>query len=255
MLNNTISLNKIISIFYDLALRQNMVNYVNSGNISNINTQNNIIYPAIWIEPTRSRNIEGENGYRESEYEFNIYSLDRINKGDSNFQDTLSDAKYILDSMVSEIDGHQYYRDMGIKLYGDQFFNTYIEETDENCNGWVLNLTLRVPNRYTPCNTPFAPILGYTVSLFQKSTEYRLIGPTGVEGPQGVQGPTGPQGFQGFRGYQGVQGFQGFQGPTGPQGFQGSGVQGPRGFQGYQGVQGPRGFQGYQGVQGPQGSF
>lgn len=273
MANNTEQLSKIISIFRDISVRHKQINDFGYGQKFDIGASRSMLFPYLWVEPTRHTWNQTDNRFRDVTYTFNVYIMDKINKGDSNWEDTHSDTEYILSTILTEISQHQYYVEMGIIMDGDVDIEPEMEETDDNSNGWKANLSLRIPMRYTPCNIPIQPITGFTVSLNSSITEYRLIGSTGPQGPtgpQGVQGSgttgsngvtgaTGPQGFQGNIGPQGFQGNQGLQGPTGPQGLQGfQGNQGPQGNTGSQGITGSQGPQGFQGVtgsgtQGPQG--
>jgi len=246
MASNQLSHNKIVSILRDISLLNRQVSSFGYGQIHDFNSDDTVVFPSIFVEPGPVSVSSTGNGYGEEVSEFNVYCLDRINKGDSNYQDIISDMKFILQSLLGEIDGHQYFRELGLALDGDQLMEPYLEETDENVNGWVWTLGLRQAFRYNPCNTPINPITGFTVSLNSNITEYRLIGATG---PQGPQGPTGPAGGVGATGPQGEQGEIGPIGPTGPQGA--TGPQGPTGPQGATGPQGPTGPQGATGYQGP----
>ncbi len=154
-----------------------------------------------------------------------IYLMDKIQKGDDNFEDTLSDTNYILATIVREMSQHPYYVDMNVSLSGDVVFDPATEATDDNVNGWIAQFTLKIPLRYGYCETPIEAISGWTSSLTPEVTQYRLIGPQGFQGPSGPAGtpgtPGGPQGLQGPTGAQGLNGLTGGQGLTGPQGFAG----------------------------------
>ena len=255
MASNTSSLQKIISIFKDLSLRHEMVADWGYGPTYNIGASRQMRFPYIWVENTQSETIKSINGYKENLYGFTIFCLDKINKGDDNYDQIISDTHYILDTIIQEIAQHKYYVDMNLSIDGNIIFQPVVEATDDNSNGWQADITIKVPIRYTYCNSPIEPITGYETILTNSIAEYRIVGaqgPTGAIGPTGVQGATGPQGVQGVQGIQGATGPQGAVGAQGPQGFQG--VQGVQGFQGSQGVQGSTGPQGPQGVQGQGGA-
>jgi hypothetical protein len=233
MASNTLSINKIISMFEDIANRHLMIHAFSYGPLSDINTEGELKMPYLHIENTNSV-ISTGNGitYREVFFDFDVYVMDRINKGDSNYQETTSDTLFILHSIIAEISQHPYYVDAGLRLVDDITTEAIYEATDENVNGHRATLRLKQGFRYTPCTVPIQDIGSYSFNLNGVTEIYIKpgstgpqgpIGPTGVDGPQGVQGSTGPQGFQGQIGPQGNQGFQG------PQGFQGSGSQGPVG--------------------------
>jgi hypothetical protein len=144
--------------------------------------------------------------------------MDKINKGDDNYDEIISDTKFILDSIISDMSQHKYYIDFNLSLYQDIVMEVVVEATDDNVNGWIANVSIKNPVRYTPCNVPIEPISGYTTTLNSSITEYRLIGATGP------QGPTGPAGATGATGPQGVQGLTGSTGATGPTSYQYQGV-------------------------------
>lgn len=191
MANNTTSVNKIVSIFRDLSLRNKMVNDFGYGPTYNIGASTPMKFPYIWVEHSGAQVTKSVNGYKENIYSFNVYCLDVIDKGDSNYNEIISDTKFILDSLISELSQHKYYIDMNISLYQDITMEAMYEVTDDNVNGWMATISLKVPVRYTPCNLPIEPISGYTTELNSSITEYRLVGATG---PQGPTGPTGPAG-------------------------------------------------------------
>jgi hypothetical protein len=118
--------------------------------------------------------------------------MDKINFGEDNYNEIISDTHYILDTMISEISQHKYYVDMNLSIDGDINFLPVVEATDDNVNGWQCDITIKQPVRYTYCNSPIEPISGYTTQLNNNITEYRLVGATGPTGPAGPTGPTGP---------------------------------------------------------------
>jgi hypothetical protein len=251
MANNTLSINQIVSIFQDLAIRHKMINDFGFGQTYDIGASRQMLFPYLWVEPGDSRIIKSGNGYKERLQTFSLYLMDKINMGDSNYQEIISDTHYILETIISEISQHLYYVEFNLSLDGDITLVPVIEATDDNVNGYVATITIKIPIRYTYCNSPIEPITGWVNTLNSQITEYRLIGATGPAGPTGAAGPTGSTGSQGpigNTGPAGSTGSQGDPGPTGSQGIQGPiGNTGPAGSTGSQGIQGPTGSQGIQG--------
>lgn len=224
-MNNKLGYKRLLKIIGDLSLSSKLVSSFGVGPKSSFNADKSVVFPAVWLEPGDVTIQQSDGGRYSMEYHnFNIYCYDRINKGDDNYQDSLDLTLYILETLIGQIDGHQYFQELGILMDGDQDIEVLLEDTDENCNGWRWGLTFKIPMNFTPCNTPFTPIDGFTVSYNTNITEYRLIGATGPQGPQG------PAGEVGATGPQGEQGEIGPIGPTGPQGATGS--QGPIGVTG-----------------------
>lgn len=190
-MSNTPTLNKIISIFRDLSIRHKFINSFGVGPSWQLQEPDNQLYPLFFVEPTKSKSKGGLTGYTDEYYTFKLYVLDRINKGDTNYMELMSDCDFILKTMIGEIYQHQFYIDNDFQLVETIDIKPLWEETTDNLNGWVAELTMKTPMRYSPCNDPISPITGYTVSIANSITEYRLVG--GV-GPTGPQGPTGPAG-------------------------------------------------------------
>lgn len=207
MASNTLSINKIIDMFKDIAERHLMINAFSYGPLSDINTEGELKMPYLHVENTSSTLSRGNGiSYREVFYDFDVYVMDRINKGDSNYQDTTSDTLYILHTIITEISQHPYYVAAGLRLDGDINTEAVFEATDENVNGHKTSLRFKQGFRYTPCTIPIQDIASYSFNL-NGVTE---IITSGIVGPQGSTGPQGPQGNQG------PQGLTGPQGSTGP---------------------------------------
>ena len=215
MANNTLNLNQIVSIFEDLSIRQQQINDFGYGPAYNIGASRQMKFPYIWIENTQSISPRSANGYKEHLYTFTIYCVDKINFGEDNYEEIISNCHFILDTMIQEVAQHKFYIDYNLSIANDIIFTPVVEATDDNVNGWSCEITIKHPIRLTPCNTPIQPIAGYTTQLNNIFTEYRLVGATGPQGPPGPQGPTGPQGEIGATGPQGIQGIQGATGTGG----------------------------------------
>ena len=235
------SLNRVIETIKIICESHHMKPYFGFGQGSDINADNQIFYPAVWVEPYNSKVINSKQGVKVSQIGLNLYAFDRINKGDSNYQDILSDTMYLLDTIISEIREGQYCRSLGISIdMQEQLFTPIQRDTDENVNGYKVTLLIRVPNTITPCNSPISPMMPYTYSILPSYPGSGGVGPTGPMGPTGPQGATGPEGPIGPTGPDGLTGATGPQGATGPEGPIGpTGSIGPIGPTGPQGATGP----------------
>jgi len=242
MANNTLGLNQIVSIFEDLALRQQQVNDFFFGPTYNIGASRQMRFPYVAIENGQTVSPRSANGYKEHLYTFTLYCLDKINFGEDNYEELISNCHFILDSMVQEIAQHKFYVDYNLSIANDITFTPVVEAFDDNVNGYSCDITIKHPIRLTPCNTPITPIAGYTTQLNTLFTEYRLVGATGPQGPPGPTGATGPQGEIGATGPAGEVGATGPAGEIGATGP--AGEIGPTGSQGPQGPTGPQGSTG-----------
>ena len=238
-MNNTLSINKVVSIFRDLQIRNPLTNTFFYGSGADFNALKNVVYPAFIVEQSTTIMKQSQQtlGYQTEYLGFNLYVMDRLEKGDSNYQEILSDCLYSLQTMLAEIDNHIYYIELGMSIVEDITFEPVIRADDDDIQGWQAKIKFKIPIRYTPCNNPIQPITGFTVSLNNNTSEYRLIGATGPTGPAGATGPQGATGATGPQGIQGVTGSNGLNGPTGPAGATGpTGPQGATGNDGNPGI-------------------
>lgn len=151
------TLNKFIyQLQIAISLHQMRPFFAGLGPTADINAENNIKYPAIWVEPIESKSVNSIQGVRVDQLGLNVYCIDRIDKGDSNYQEILSDTRYILETLVGFIRESQMFRDEYIMIDTQDIIYTPVQrETDENCNGYRIRLLIRTPNTYNPCNSPF----------------------------------------------------------------------------------------------------
>ena len=203
MANNTVSINKIVSIFRDLADRHDMIADFDFGEEYDINASRQLKYPYLWVDVDTTTITKGANGYKERLITFSLLVMDRIDMGSSNYQEIISDTHYIMETIISEMSQHPYYVEMNISLANNVTLTPVIEATDANCNGYRADITLKIPIRYTYCNSPIVPISDYVTRLNGSILEYRLEGLPGADGatgPAGANGATGPAGVNGATG-------------------------------------------------------
>jgi hypothetical protein len=257
MANNTLTINKIVSIFRDISIRHEMVNDFGFGPTSNIGAERPMMFPYMWLEPS-TVTIQKANQaqtYNSLLVSFDVYVMDKIDKGDLNFEDTLSDTNYILNTIVTEISQHQFYIDMNISTVGDFSMNPVMEDGTDNVNGWKATISLKVPLRYTPCTTPIEPITGWTIALNEGLGEFRITGSSGTSGTSGGSGSSGASGSNGSSGSSGTSGVDGSIGSSGNDGSSGSsGTSGGSGSSGASGSSGTSGTSGSSGTSGTSGS-
>ena len=173
MSNNSLNLNQIISIFQDLALRQKMVQDFGYGPAYNIGSSRQMKFPYIWIENNTFSLIKSINGLKEEQFTFTIYCMDKINMGDDNYDYIISNTHYILSTMIQELAQHKYFIDFNLSIANDIIFTPIVEAFDDNVNGFSIDLTIKHPIRYTPCNSPIEPITGWTTKLDDFITVYK----------------------------------------------------------------------------------
>ena len=113
MAANTLTLNGIIELFNQLAINHKMVKTFGFGKMDDVTSTVPAprSYPLVWMDVPNSSLLKSLNGFSVETYTFDIYVLDKLNKGQNNYNDILSDTHYILDTMIKEMSQHKYYID------------------------------------------------------------------------------------------------------------------------------------------------
>ena len=150
------TLNKFYQLFKTIADDHQMINDYGFGPSYNIGDVRPMLYPFLWVEPINTTVITGEpgTGYLTQTYQFKLYVLDKVDKGDDNFRQTSNDCDYILKTILSVLDQEYLFIEMGLRLQDDVSAEPVYEQLEDNSNGWETTLTLRMPMDYTPCNSP-----------------------------------------------------------------------------------------------------
>lgn len=116
-----------------------------------------INFPFIWVQPIGGaavKTVPDSSRITVFTYDFNIYCLDKIKKGDQNFDDILSDCVYNLQTFITSIDQDATIAALGYNTIGNIVIEPLYEVFDQNCNGCYATITMKVPNRFTPCIIP-----------------------------------------------------------------------------------------------------
>ena len=160
--NNTYD--RIINVFEAVVANMPMATSWGFGPIWNFNannTPNGELFPAIWFEPIGPCKIVSSiQGIRVYKCVFYLYAMDRIDKGDDNYQQVLSSTDGMLKDIMAEIREGQFARLNYVIVDNsqDQEMTPVIEVTDEYVNGWRIKVALRIPDILTPCNVPITPV-------------------------------------------------------------------------------------------------
>ena len=156
----TPSLNDFISIIKEVSLNHLMVKSFGFGPLYNMNADEELQTPYIWCEEGTSRITMGNSSHKTGLITFTLFCMDRIQKDQSNYIDTLSDTKYILDTIMTELDQHPLFISYGLSFdkNSDISIEPLNEHTDMDNNGHSCEFTWRYAIRYTPCNNPIKPI-------------------------------------------------------------------------------------------------
>jgi hypothetical protein len=147
---------KLKQMFKDIADKHEMINDYGFGPSYEIGADKPMKYTFVWAELIDSSLLMGEpgNGLLTQQYRFYLYCLDKVIKGDDNYLDTTSKCDYILKTFIAQLDQNETYIEMGMRIDGDVLFEPVYEQTEDIANGFQATLTLRMPMRYNPCNSP-----------------------------------------------------------------------------------------------------
>lgn len=154
---NTPQLSNIVNIFKDISIRHKMINDFGFGPEYNIGASRPMFFPYMWVTTVGGGWVKSGNYFHEKNYEFKVYIIDKINKGDNNWEDIHSDTEYIINTVLTELIQNPVYIDMNI-VADNIDITPIIEWSDDNSNGWVADILIRVPMRYTPCVNPINDI-------------------------------------------------------------------------------------------------
>jgi len=192
-MNNTLTLNKLKDIFFSISQQNQTINDFGWGISEDIDIKPRL-YPLMWVEHI-GVNLEStqgtSNSYNSLIYSFNIYILDKPDKANLNRDYIVDQCNSTAIAISSLIDKHIYYAELGLTLEGGINVENMYEMTNHKLDGVVMNLSLRMPNRLTPCNSPFVPNLSFQTVYNGEVQPYRLIGPQGPKGNDGAGGALG----------------------------------------------------------------
>lgn len=144
----TTTLNNILDIFKSIAKKHIMINDYGYG--PHPNATHNLKMPYMWVN-TIGATMNTTNGLYTT-YSIDCMIMDRIDKGDDNYQDTISDTNFILNTVIAEFKKQKDILDKLIILDGNINMNSIYESTDNNVNGWLASFQIKVPIRYNPCD-------------------------------------------------------------------------------------------------------
>ena len=163
--NNTYD--RIINVFEEVVNNMGMKPTWGFGPIWNFNAgnlPNGELFPAIWFEPIGPcKIVSSVQGIRVYKCVFNLYAMDRIDKGDDNYQQILSTTDGMIKDIMAFIRESAFARLNYIIIDNTQDIEMtpVLEATDEYVNGWRAKISLRIPDISTPCNIPIKNISPY----------------------------------------------------------------------------------------------
>jgi hypothetical protein len=144
------TLNQTIKVFQSFAQNHRQINSFGFGRIQDYATSGDIKYPSMWLDITDDSSLS-EN---DLETPFQIYFIDRMQKGGTTYQEVLSDMKEVALDLVRYIDspdvGTLYInnRSATMSVIGDP-------SQDDEVAGWILKLSVKSFESFDSCAIPF----------------------------------------------------------------------------------------------------
>jgi len=155
--------NNVLTVLQDIATRHYQLNTFGVGANWEIGASDELLYPILWVNPINAKLIRGNNeNYSAFEVTMRLKVLDLVDKDEANEDDVQSDTLEILKDIITEFTSHPYYTDSKFDLIGDLDFTPLDEVTDEECNGWEVNVLMRTPFQSSFCGIPAAEITGFS---------------------------------------------------------------------------------------------
>lgn len=152
MKNTTI--NRILTWFEDISGRHLMIKSYGTGSTADISASESVKYPLMWVEVGNSSIEISDNGPMIQNFEFDCYVMDRIDKGNSNYTELISDTNYILSTVITELSKNPSYREFSTAVVSNISMQPVKSAMLDDVNGWMATISFRVPLKYTPCNIP-----------------------------------------------------------------------------------------------------
>lgn len=155
MINTAPTLNKLVDLIKEVCLNHYMIADFDFGPLWNRNVEK-LRTPYIWLEEQGSKMSMGNGSFKTSVFTFKLYCMDRIQKDESNYQEILSDTKFILDTIMTDLDQHPLFVELGLTYdkTSDILYEPVYEETDVNTNGHSAQFSWKIAFRLTPCTVP-----------------------------------------------------------------------------------------------------
>mgnify|MGYP003634890911 FL=1 len=139
----------IVEQFKDLATRHKMVNSFNSGDIYDVNFDDenkSPIYPYVHLVPQPSQMLENE-----MLFVFNLIVMDLVDTEFANYYDIQSDCIQIVQDIIFEFKG----QNQTEQILDPTSFSVFTERFNDEVSGANATITLSIPQEINICENPF----------------------------------------------------------------------------------------------------
>lgn len=162
-MSNITTYNQTLTVLQDIATRHFQLNTFGVGKNWEIGASEELIYPLLWVQPINALMERGTNeGYAAMQINMELKVIDLVDKDEGNEDDVQSDTLQILQDIITEFTSHPFYTNSKFDLVGDLTFLPLDEVTDEQCNGWAVEVQMRTPYQNSFCGIPVSEITDFS---------------------------------------------------------------------------------------------
>lgn len=148
------TLNQLTKVFEDFAAAHGQVESFGTGDLWEVGMSESLQYPVVWVQPTESRVIKGQNGFALTNTTFRIFILDRTMKGKENEMEVLSDMTQVGHDLLKNIDQNPVFLTGDYTLNQNDVVMEYVsEKLKDDVTGVYMSLSFVTPFNMG-CSTP-----------------------------------------------------------------------------------------------------
>jgi hypothetical protein len=149
--------NQIIKEFNDFADAHKQIQNFGNGDLWEITERNQLLdynYPLLWVVDQPANLGDGVFTWN-----FNIITMDLVNKDESNENDVKSDMIQVLLDLIAYLEQKTNTTDnnvnwLQVQLIRTGTFTSFTERFEDELTGWGMSIGLRIPFNYDSCNIP-----------------------------------------------------------------------------------------------------
>ena len=149
--------NQIIKEFNDFADAHKQVQNFGNGDLWEITESNQLLdynYPLLWVVDQPANLGDGVFTWN-----FNIITMDLVNKDESNENDVKSDMIQVLLDLIAYLEQKTNTTNnnvnwLQVQLIRSGNFTSFTERFEDELTGWGMSIGLKIPFNYDKCNLP-----------------------------------------------------------------------------------------------------
>lgn len=168
---NQTTLNELVAILENIKDRHFQLNDFGFGTTDEIGEARKMNYPYLWVTTTDGTTfVQGSQrgGFAYMDFELSIIVVDKVNNSlnidddlgedSNNGLEVSSDTLQIINDILSEISTNPFYVRNRISIPNDVTADPVFDQDDGRVNGWIADITIRMPFQLKYCDTPTTQI-------------------------------------------------------------------------------------------------